>query len=70
MIRTYNMANGRLLNQQQHQANAPKMPERHPADISFPSTQLQEIPLEAEQKNGTMPADLAQVSVDRFVDRQ
>lgn len=69
MIHTFNMANGELL-KQQHDAEAPKMPERHSTDISFPTTQLQEITLETEQKVIGIPADLAQVSVDRFLDRQ
>ncbi|MES9856539.1 MAG: hypothetical protein ABW166_08060 [Sedimenticola sp.] len=69
MIRTYNLANGELL-QQQYKADAPKMPERHPMDISFPSTQLQEVPLETEQKAGGMPADLTRIAVDHFLDRQ
>ncbi|MES9899339.1 MAG: hypothetical protein ABW148_09975 [Sedimenticola sp.] len=69
MTRTYNMANGELL-QQQHKAYATKMPERHPVDISYTATQLQEVTLEAEQRVDGMPADLAQVAIDQFLDRQ
>ncbi|MEJ1296219.1 MAG: hypothetical protein RPU63_01875 [Candidatus Sedimenticola sp. (ex Thyasira tokunagai)] len=69
MIRTYNMANGELL-QQQYKADATKMPERHPVDISYPTTQLQEVILESEQRVDGMPADLAQVAIDQFLDQQ
>ena len=69
MVRTYDMATGRLTHDSGSTTQATIAPEWREATILCPSLALQELPMETADR-GNMPADLAQTPVGQFLDRQ
>jgi hypothetical protein len=69
MVRTYDMATGRLIHNSGSNTKATVAPEGRQATILCPSLALQELPVETADR-GMMPADLAQTPVEQILDRQ
>ena len=69
MVRTYDMASGKLIHDSGSNTKATVAPERRETTILCPSLALQELSVETAERD-IMPADLAQTPVEQILDRQ